>query len=96
LNAPSKEAMVLGSVSLEQYHSVCCYNLARCRTITVSTPATINLGGVLPDSSRHQAEVSAEIAFLPDLDVKVGRWRGAAGLVMRNEWTRYFIRVSVE
>ncbi|KAF7368452.1 hypothetical protein MVEN_00168300 [Mycena venus] len=81
--------MVLGSVSLQQYHSICCYNLARCRIITVSTSATINLGGILPNFSQHQVEISSEIAFLPDLDVKIGRWLGAAGLIMKDRWTRF-------
>jgi hypothetical protein len=84
--------MVLGSVTLAQYHSICCYNLAQCRTIVFSTPATINLGGVLPSFPCN--EVSSEIAFLPHLDVKVGRWAGAAGQVMKDGWTRYFIRVA--
>lgn len=83
--------MVVDSLTLEQYHHICYFHLSWRRTITISTDITVNLGAVLVCSSGDQLDGSAEIAFLPDVEVSVGRWYGAKGVAMENGWMRYFI-----
>jgi hypothetical protein len=88
LNAPEREGTVINSLTVEQFHSICYWNLSRRRTITVSTNETATLGAILACSSNNQLDVSAEIAFLPDVGIYRPCWCGAEGEVMNDGWLR--------
>jgi hypothetical protein len=84
LDVPDQEAKVVDSLTLNQFHGICYWDLSRFRTITISD-VTVNLGAVLACS---QGEALAEIAFLPDVKVTMDGRCGAKGEVMKNGWTR--------
>lgn len=88
---PHHEAMVIDALTLQQYHDICYVYLGRYRTIGIPTDETVNIGPILACSPGDQLEALAEIAFLPDAEVRVERWWGPQGKVMENGWKRYFI-----
>jgi hypothetical protein len=91
LNVPDDKAMVISSLTLQQYHDICDWDLSLTRTVLVSTDLTVNLGAVFGCYSGDQLEASAEIASLPDGAVGWDDWYGAEGKVINNGWIRYFI-----
>jgi hypothetical protein len=88
LNAPDQEAMVIDSLTLEQYHNICSWNLSQTQTITISTNVTVNLGAVFTCSPEDQLQDWMEIVFLPDVETHWIGWNGAEGEVMDNSWIR--------
>jgi hypothetical protein len=94
LNAPGQEAMVVDSLTLEQYHQICYWYLSNWRNISISPDVTVNLGTVITCSSGDQLQDFVEIVFFPDVDVRFSHWDGAQGEVMEDGWTRYFIRFT--
>jgi hypothetical protein len=91
LNAPGQEAVVINSLTLEQYHQICYWNLSHRRIISISPEMTVNLGAIIPYFSTGQLQDWVEIALLPDVDPRCGGWRGADGEVLEDGWTRCFI-----
>jgi hypothetical protein len=84
LDAPDQEAMVIDSLTLEQYHEICYWDLSRRRSISLSTPVTVKLGAVIASSWDDQVKDLVGIAFLPDVVVRVGRWYEVEGEVMKD------------
>jgi hypothetical protein len=78
---------VIDSLTLAQYHEICHWNLSQTQTITISTNATVNLGGVFTCSSDDQLQDWVEIASLSAEVWWIG-WNGAEREVMDNGWTR--------
>jgi hypothetical protein len=91
LDALDQEAKVIDSLTIERYHSICCFALSLPRSFYISTDVTVNLGRIIVVPSSDQPEGPVEIAFLPDVDIEVESWRGAQGMAMEDGWTRYFI-----
>jgi hypothetical protein len=80
--------MAINSLTLKQYHEICYFNLAQGRTLSVSSYVIVNLGAVIDCSSGDQLQDWVEVASLPDVEVRRGRWYGPGGEVMANGWTR--------
>jgi hypothetical protein len=92
LDALKQEAMAIDALTLPQYHSLCYWDLSQTRRILILNPATVNLGTVIQVSSdQSKTAVHDQIASLENVKVFSGGWCGAAGQVMTNGWTRYFI-----
>jgi hypothetical protein len=55
LNAAEQdETKVIDSLTLEQYHEICFWNLSQIRTVAIYTDATVNPGALLVCSSDDQ------------------------------------------
>ncbi|KAF7337102.1 hypothetical protein MVEN_02147800 [Mycena venus] len=93
LDAPNQEAIVIDSLTLDQYHHVCRWDLQQYRTFTMFTSSTINLGVVISCSSGKPYEDSVEIAFLSNIPISEYNWEidgnPAALDLMQNGWTCY-------
>ncbi|KAF7333791.1 hypothetical protein MVEN_02335900 [Mycena venus] len=91
LSAPNTEGMAIESLTLEEYHHICFWNLSPYRSITASLPTTVNLGVVICCSSRNELEDSVEIATLPNVEGYRYRWEspGAVGEIVEDGWTRF-------
>lgn len=63
------ETMVIESLTLKQYHTICYYNLSQNRTISVLTNVTLDLAGVFACSSDDQLDNWVQIVSLPDVEV---------------------------
>ncbi|KAF7377074.1 hypothetical protein MSAN_00125900 [Mycena sanguinolenta] len=85
--------MFIDSLTLEQYHAICRWNLGQHQWIALSANTAVNLGVVFRYSG-NPLEDSIEIASLSSMDVHcLGDWRnpeGSIGEGMPNGWTRYF------
>ncbi|KAF7377035.1 hypothetical protein MSAN_00121600 [Mycena sanguinolenta] len=93
LNAGAEIIMTfIDSLTLEQYHHICCHHLSQYRRFDVSASTTVNLGAVFHYSS-NLLDDSDEIAFLPGTKALLfANWRifeGRTGEVMPNGWTRF-------
>ncbi|KAF7337105.1 hypothetical protein MVEN_02148100 [Mycena venus] len=91
LNTPDQQAMVGESLTLEQYHSICRWDLSQNQTFTIPTASTVNLGAVISYSSGNLYEDSVEIASLSDVFIPQGCWESSEepiGEVMEDGWTR--------
>lgn len=88
------ETMVIESLTLKQYHTICYYNLSQNRTISVLTNVTLDLAGVFACSSDDQLDNWVQIVSLPDVEVGWTDWNGAEGKIMDNGWTRYVLCVE--
>jgi hypothetical protein len=90
--------MAIDSLTLQEYHNICSWNLSRFRFISISTSKAVNLGGIVSFSLSHLIGDPVEIAFLRNTEVfhRYGSrnrgWEssgGAKGEVMKDGWTRY-------
>jgi hypothetical protein len=91
--APGQEAMAIDALTLEQYHSICYWNLSRHRHLYSSASATVNLNTIIMCPSGDRLEDSVDIALLRDAVVFLDSWRTtqeATGEVMEGGWTRYY------
>jgi hypothetical protein len=91
--APAQEAMAIDGLTLDRYHAICFYDLARHRNLYCSASATVNLNAIYACPSGDRLEDLVEIALLPDIKVYIGDWRTperATGEVMEGGWTRYY------
>ncbi|KAF7344095.1 hypothetical protein MVEN_01699200 [Mycena venus] len=82
----------IASLTLEQYHEICYWDLSRHRELLGSTPITVNLGAIISCSSEDQLDNSVEIAFLPDAEVRLGQWNTdgeVTSKIMEDGWTRF-------
>jgi hypothetical protein len=90
--SPTQEAMAIDSLTLEQYHEICYWNLSR-QHLSSSTSATVNLSAIIACASADRLEDLIEIALLPDAEVYLGSWRTpetATGEDVEGGWTRYY------
>ncbi|KAF7377104.1 hypothetical protein MSAN_00129400 [Mycena sanguinolenta] len=85
-------ATVIDTLTLEQYHHICGWNLRRDESFSVPLSATVNLGAVFSNSFGHFSEDSGEIAALLNVEQHSGSWQvdveAFAKTVMKNGWTR--------
>ncbi|KAJ7679414.1 hypothetical protein DFH06DRAFT_510532 [Mycena polygramma] len=95
LNAPGMESMAVNSLTLDQYHRICWFNLTQHRNTPISPAITMDLSAVLCWPSGSQFQDSVQIASIPDAEIPPDSWqcswtKGAVmGDVMENGWTRY-------
>ncbi|KAF7377029.1 hypothetical protein MSAN_00121000 [Mycena sanguinolenta] len=92
LNAGADITKFIDSLTLEQYHFICVYNLGQNGCFDLSASTTVNFGAVF-HCSKHLLEDSDEIAFLPNAEAPyLDNWKtseGSTGEVMPNDWTRF-------
>jgi hypothetical protein len=94
LDLQTQEAVVIDSLTLDQYHDICYCYLSNWGNISISPDETVNLGAIIARSSSLQLRDSAEIASFPDIDVDRSDWYGADREVLEDGSTRYFIRFA--
>jgi hypothetical protein len=71
---PPPATEITDSMSLEDYHSTCCWDLFQPHNFTISTHASIKLGSVR-QSSGEEYENSCEIAYASDCGTVDDGWR---------------------
>ncbi|KAF7377081.1 hypothetical protein MSAN_00126700 [Mycena sanguinolenta] len=81
----------IDSLTIEQYHNICNYNLAQYRHFDLSLSTTTKLGTLFHCPNNRLDSI--EIAFLPNAEApRLGDWttsQGGPGEVMPNGWTRF-------
>ncbi|KAJ7927344.1 hypothetical protein B0H13DRAFT_2312744 [Mycena leptocephala] len=97
LCAPNMEAMVIDSLTLEEFHAMCAWDLARERAWTFPTRRTVHFGAVVISSGSDMVYFD-EIVFSSNITIHA-RWKivkcpdtnapGAQGKVTEDGWTRY-------
>jgi hypothetical protein len=90
------ELMVFESLTMQEYHNICSFNLSQFRTISISisTSMAAKPGAIISCSSSHPLEDPVGIVYAPNVDTHVYGWRtseGANRAVMEDSWTQYFI-----
>jgi hypothetical protein len=82
LNASNREVTVINSLNVEQFHSICYWNLLRRRTITVSTNSTVQSlsysGSYSLSYSSPTRHFTAKMAKLRQKGTQVGGQKGTA------------------
>jgi hypothetical protein len=93
LNVPHMEAMVIDSLTLEQFHAICCWDQSYYWVVPMNE-RTAHLGAILVKSGSNwdyldEIVSSCNIRIPPHW--KAFRWdtREARGEVIENGWTRY-------
>ncbi|KAF7357090.1 hypothetical protein MSAN_01303100 [Mycena sanguinolenta] len=82
---------IIDSLTLEQYHRICDWNLAQRQHFDICASTTVNFGTVFCYNG-DRLEDSVEIAFLPSAEAVLGNWiisEGGTGEIMPNGWTRF-------
>ncbi|KAJ7906963.1 hypothetical protein B0H13DRAFT_1880111 [Mycena leptocephala] len=97
LNVPNMEAMVIESLTLEEFHAMCAWDLARGRAWTFPTRRTVHFGAVVVSSGSDMAYFD-EIVFSSNI-TSHARWKivkrpdtnapGTQGKVTEDGWTRF-------
>ncbi|KAF7359899.1 hypothetical protein MVEN_00715600 [Mycena venus] len=99
LNVPHMEAMVIDTLTLEQFHAICSWDLVRNLGVGTYTPGTVHLG-VISASSGSDSVYFDEIVASSNIMVHLPRWKtvqdweytntpGARGEVTEDGWTRF-------
>jgi hypothetical protein len=92
-DGPNQEVIAIDSLTLEQYHQICYWNLSRFRKVDCSASATVNLDTIIACPLGDRLEDSVEIALLPDVEVYLSGWgtpKRTTREVMEGGWTRYY------
>jgi hypothetical protein len=93
LEALNQEAIPIDSLTLEQYHRICHWDLSRYRTFDCPASTTVNLNAIIACASGDYLEDLVKIALLSDTEVYLDNWITAAGTtgeVVERGWTRYY------
>jgi hypothetical protein len=88
-DASRQETIIVDYLTLEQYHSICYWDLSRHFRISISAPITVTLGAVVARTLDGPLEGVVEIASFSDVEPDWDDWSGAEGEIMDNGWTRY-------
>jgi hypothetical protein len=92
LSASNTEAAIIESLTLEQYHEICSWNLKQLRPLHSSSTKVVNMGAVLSCPLSHALEDYVEIATLPSADIHLDPWTLPSTdmeEVTEDGWTRY-------
>ncbi|KAJ6582599.1 hypothetical protein DFH09DRAFT_287323 [Mycena vulgaris] len=82
--------MVLESLTLDGYHSICSLLLRQIRHVFLPTSAMVTLGAVFHYSPSSQFDASVQIALIPDVRIHRSGWEDQRPLVQgQNGWSRY-------
>ncbi|KAJ7677086.1 hypothetical protein DFH06DRAFT_618287 [Mycena polygramma] len=91
-NEPDIEVLVIDTLTLEAYHTICHGLLGTTSSIDIRAGVTVHLGAVI---SRPTNDLFSEIASLPDAGLEVWGWQNPARVhsePMENGWTRFNAR----
>ncbi|KAJ6566316.1 hypothetical protein B0H19DRAFT_708892 [Mycena capillaripes] len=91
-SAANEEGMIIKSLTLEKYHEICTFHLARNQFMTTSTHLPVTLGTVVSTPPTDRPDKSVGIAFSPNADVLPCRWETSGrALAERTQegWTRF-------
>jgi hypothetical protein len=97
-DALNQEAIAIDSLTIEQYHKICYWNLSRHRNLYCPASATVTLSTIIACPLEDRLEDSLKIALLPERKVYLGDWRtaaGATGEVTDGGWTWYYYFILV-
>ncbi|KAJ7858307.1 hypothetical protein B0H13DRAFT_2573610 [Mycena leptocephala] len=97
LNGPNMGAMVIDSLTLEEFHVMCAQDLARGRPKSFATPVAIHLGAVIVSSGSLDPDYLNEIVPSSNIRIDSHRWEtilgwqtpGARREVTEDGWTRF-------
>lgn len=93
LNVPHMEAVVINSLTLEQFHSICHWDLVQWRAGNFCVPVTVHLGAILLASGSDEIVFSSNIMTHSPRWTTLHRWDTetpeARGDVTEDGWTRY-------
>jgi hypothetical protein len=95
LNVPHMEAMVIDSLTLEQFHTICYWNGSHHWGVSMNE-RTVHLGATLVKSGSDRVYLD-EVVSSSNIRIDYHRWKtiqdwhtpGARGEVTENGWTRY-------
>ncbi|KAJ7642421.1 hypothetical protein DFH06DRAFT_1475230 [Mycena polygramma] len=93
-DTPMIEALAIDTLTLDQYHEVCCRTLAHNSRIDIPTGITASLGKVALRPLNSPDLFGIVIASLPEEDTEF-RWYNSGpgeGEIMENGWTRFNTR----
>ncbi|KAJ6449986.1 hypothetical protein C8R45DRAFT_1128491 [Mycena sanguinolenta] len=83
---PPPVTEIITSMSLNNYHSICSWDLGQVRNFTISTHVPIRLGSIR-QSSGAEYEKSFEVAFASDWEAVDHGWR-TEDLIVEGCWTQ--------
>ncbi|KAJ6524192.1 hypothetical protein B0H19DRAFT_1276637 [Mycena capillaripes] len=83
LHAPGQETQIIASLTVEQYHDICYWDLSHFQKSPKSRSATVNVGAVYSSSDHFNP-----VAWL-DIETDGMDWYGANGKKTDNGWTRF-------
>jgi hypothetical protein len=90
LGAPNTAAIVIDSLTLEQYHKIIHWNLAKFRIISSAASTIVKVGAIVSCPPSNQLEDAVEISVLnPGIYVTYWAIKGMVGEVTEDGWTRY-------
>ncbi|KAJ7890299.1 hypothetical protein B0H13DRAFT_2040637 [Mycena leptocephala] len=97
LNVPHMEAMVIDSLTLEQFHAICHWDLSRWRTAGFPIPVTVHFGALLVTSGSDSDYLNEVVSS--NIMIHLPRWKtfrrwdintpGTRGEATEDGWTRY-------
>ncbi|KAJ6512507.1 hypothetical protein C8R45DRAFT_960601 [Mycena sanguinolenta] len=95
LSEEDTEAIIVDSLTLDQYHEICRWEFSTTRSISIPTSVTVNLDSVLNCPSRGTSDEMVEIAYLPNANLSseprwriIGQWP-VSGEVITDGWIRF-------
>ncbi|KAF7374188.1 hypothetical protein MSAN_00300700 [Mycena sanguinolenta] len=85
----NSEATIIGSLTLDYYHSVCYWDFSVVRSMSISTSRSVNIPSVFNCASADGCDDMLEIAWLPTAEFRPHRWCCRFCDFMPNGWTRF-------
>ncbi|KAF7353113.1 hypothetical protein MSAN_01498600 [Mycena sanguinolenta] len=91
LDAPDSEAIIIASLSEDQYHKICCgYPFARTKWFQVSTAHAVGLGIFRLDSQYGTCvSITEPLQILPEEELHWENYGRAPDELLPNSWIRY-------
>ncbi|KAF7337323.1 hypothetical protein MSAN_02257600 [Mycena sanguinolenta] len=95
LTGENSEAIIIDSLTLDQYHSICYWQFSVIRSMLIATSATVKIGTVWNSVPEDTFDNMLEIAWLPNIELawpavwhSIGaNWK--LGKIMADGWTRF-------
>jgi hypothetical protein len=94
LNVPHMEAMVIDSLTLEQFHAICCWDRSQSLPV-IMDERTVHLGAILVEPGSNWDYLD-EVVSSSNIRINSSRWTflewrtpRARGEVTEDGWTRY-------
>ncbi|KAJ7256638.1 hypothetical protein C8J57DRAFT_1344025 [Mycena rebaudengoi] len=99
LNTPHMEAKVIDSLTLQQFHAICRWDLAQWQMAGISTPVTVHFGALLVTSG-SDSDYLNEVVSSSYIRIHSPHWKtfqdwadtsapGAQGQAAEDGWTRF-------
>ncbi|KAF7374223.1 hypothetical protein MSAN_00304900 [Mycena sanguinolenta] len=94
LTGKNPEAIIINSLSLDQYHSICYRELSIYHYLLISPSVTIDIGSVSNYATDDTGDDTLQIAWVPNPKLPYLRWysdsRRSFGELMADGWTRFY------